>query len=170
MPIGVRPYDDHGAMAVFRDLDSADLREAMLVRGADVTHLGLFAEWRAMRPAWVAGHVLTTRAAGGAPFAVVAIVSTGQAGVAQAAFLARHHAWHRLSIARAGALIRAALPRFCAERGIHRIEARCWAQHPTARRFLDRLGFRLECVMPGFGPDGRADFLQFAFLAPQQET
>lgn len=159
MSIGIQPYDDHGAMAVFRDLDAHDLMEAHLVRGQTMGHLGLFADWRAMRPAWVEGHVLTIR---GDPFAVLAIVNTGQAGVAQAAFLARNHARFRPQIAQAAVMMRICLPVLMQDRGIHRIEARCWADHPTAPRFLAALGFEMECVMPGFGADGRACFQQFA--------
>lgn len=168
--IGVQPYDAHGAMAVLSSLDPFDWIEAQMVRGELVTHLGLFADWHMMRGAWVASHVLTTRKAGGSPFAVLAISNTGQAGVAQAAFLARDHTRYRLPIARTAILMRAAIGSFCAERGIHRIEARCWADHPTAARFLASIGFVREAIMPGFGPAGEAVFLQFAYVPlPDQE-
>jgi hypothetical protein len=159
MAIGIQPYDDHAAMAVFRDLDAHDLMEAHLVRGGAMSHLGLFADWRSMRPAWIESHVLTT---GTVPFAVLAIANTGQAGVAQAAFLARSHARYRRAIAQAAVIMRHELPILMQERGIHRIEARCWIDHPTAARFLAAVGFELECFMTGFGADGRAGFIQFA--------
>jgi hypothetical protein len=159
MSIGIQPYDDHGAMVVFSDLDAYDLMEAHLVRGSAMSHLGLFGDWRSMRPAWIESHVLTTR---GRPFAVLAIANTGQAGVAQAAFLARNHAKFRRAIAEAAVIMRSDLPILMEDRGIHRIEARCWTGHPTAARFLAAIGFDLECFMTGFGPDGRAGFIQFA--------
>lgn len=162
--IGIRPYEDHGAMAVFSRLDPHDLAEAQIVRGEAATHLGLFADWRAMRAAWIASHVLTTRATGGQPFAVLAVSHTGQAGVAQAAFLSRDHQRFRSSIARAGAVIRHQLPGWARERGIRRIEARCWLGHPTAPDFLFALGFAPEAIMHGFGPEGRDDFLQYAYI------
>lgn len=169
--IGLQPYDDHGAMAVFRHLDPYDLIEAQLVRGEAVTHLGLFGDWRAMHGAWIASLILTTRADGGTPFAVLAVGHTGQAGVAQAAFLARDHIRYRVPIARAGVLIRQRLFGFMAERGIRRLEARCWADHPTAPTFLSQLGFRQEAEMIGFG--GALDpavFLQFAIFDPVSAT
>ena len=161
MSIGIQPYDDHGAMAVLRDLDAYDLMEAQLVRGpVAMSHLGLWADWRSMRPAWVEGYLLTT--AGGQPFAVLAIVNTGQAGVAQAAFLARNHVRFARPIAQAAVQMRRSLPVMMATQGIHRIEARCWAGHPTAPRFLASIGFGLDCFMTGFGTDGHASFIQFS--------
>jgi len=165
--IGIRAYDDHGAMAVFRDLDPHDLAEAQIVRGEDATHLALFADWRAMRPAWIASHVLTAR---GQPFAVLAVSHTGQAGVAQAAFLSRDHRRFRTAIARAAVMIRAGMPGWAVEHGIRRIEARCWGGHPTAPDFLYAIGFTPECAMSGFGPDGRAEFAQYAFIPSQEST
>ena len=163
MSIGIQPYDDHGAMAVFSDLDAHDLMEAQLVRGpVAVTHLGLWADWRSMRPAWVESYLLTTAPAGGKPFAVAVIANTGQAGVAQAAFLARNHARFARPIAKAAVQMRSYFPRMMDARGIHRIEARCWAGHPTAPRFLASIGFGLDCFMTGFGTDGHASFMQFS--------
>ncbi len=162
--IHIRPHEDLAAHAVLSRLDLNDQIEAELVRGQAAGGLQLFAEWRAMQGFWVAGHVFCT--ATGAPFAVGALVSTGQAGVAQAALLARDHARFRRPLAEAALRIAAHLPGVCRDRGIHRVEARCWAAHPSASRLLAALGFSHEADLPGFGPDGRAVFRQFALLLP----
>lgn len=174
--IDVQPYDDHAAMAVFRNLDPHDVIEAEVMRGQSSSHLALWADWRAMRASWVASYVLSTGRPdqlGQTPFAVVALGNTGQAGVAQGAFLARSHKRFRGPIARAAVVIRHQLPRLCADLGIHRVEARCYAGHPTAQGFLRAIGFECDCAMRGFGADGTATFMQFAFLSQSptdQET
>lgn len=160
--IRVCPYDDDAAHAVLAFLDLHDQIEAELVRGRAAGGLALFADWRAMRGAWEAGHVFLT--ATGTPFAVGALVNTGQAGVAQAALLARDHARYRRPLAELACRIAVELPALCLARGIHRVEARCWAHHPTASRFLSALGFVPEADLPGFGADGTAVFRQFALL------
>ncbi len=162
--IQVRPFSSLSAMAVFRHLDPADQIEAELIRGAPSTPLDLFADWRAVAAAGPLNLVLET--AGSTPFAVLALTHTGQAGVAQAAFLARDHARFRRDIARAAVLIRARMPGWCADRGVHRIEARCWTGHPTAPHFLTAIGFAPEAVMPGFGLTGQISFAQFAWVSP----
>lgn len=161
--IRVRPFTDLAAMAVFRHLDPSDQLEAELVRGAPAQALGLFADWRAAAAGGVLNLVLET--AGATPFAVLALGHTGQAGVAQAALLARDHGRFRRPLAEAAVLIRARMPGWCAERGIHRIEARCWAGHPTAAGLLTGIGFAHEADMPGFGADGAVVFRQFAWVA-----
>lgn len=163
--IQVRPYDDLAAHAVLTRLDPADQLEAELVRGRAATGLSLFADWRAMGGAWIGAHVfLTSPAAGAMPFAVGAIVNTGQAGVASAALLARDHRRFRRPLTELALRLRAELPGFCSEHGIHRVEARCWAGHPTAPEFLSRIGFGLEAAMGGFGQTGAVTFLQFAWV------
>jgi hypothetical protein len=165
--IGVRPYDDLAAMAVLSRLDASDLQEAQIVRGAEpINHLVLFHDWRAMRPFWIRSVIVTWV---WQPVAVLALSHTGAAGVAQAAFLARDHARHRRALGEAACLIRAEMAAACRGAGIHRIEARAWAGHPSASRLLAGLGFHLEAEMPGFGPGGRHAFRQFAFT-PRQET
>lgn len=160
--IDLRPYDDMAAMAVLSRLDPHDHMEAELVRGAGATHLSLFAEWRAMEVARAASFVATTN---GRPFALLALANTGQAGVGAACLLACNHRRHRIALARLCVTIRRALPDWCAERGIHRIEARAWAAHPTAALLLSRMGFLFETPLPGFGADGRAVFAQFTWLS-----
>ena len=165
MTISVDPYDDHGAMAVLSQLDPVDRVEAAILRGSMPSHLQLFAEWRALQASWVFGHVLRTRALTGLPFAVLAVGNTGQAGVAQAAFLARDHVRFRREIVAAAVLARDAIGPTCAQLGIRRIEARCWAGHPTAANFLAAIGFQAEADMAGFGGDGRQIVRQFAYVA-----
>ena len=161
--IELRAFDDLAAIVVFRHLDPSDRMEAEVMRGAPVSHLGLFADWRAMQPAAVLSLVAS---AAGQPFALLMLVNTGQSGVASAALLARDHARYRLPLGRFASAIRRGMAGYCAERGIHRIEARAWADHPTASRLLVALGFQHEADMPGFGPAGRASFRQFAWLPP----
>lgn len=167
--IHVQPYGDHAAFRVLSRLDPADWAEACAIRGQPVSHLQLFAEWRAMSAGSVASWCLhATRT--GQPFALVALSNTGQAGVAQAAALACDHAAHRAELLATVRLIRRRMPGFCADLGIHRIEARAWARHPRAMAFLLACGFGLEARMPGFGGDGREDFCQFACVPlPQPE-
>lgn len=168
--IETRPYDDHHALHIMRNLDRHDLTEAQLVRGQPAGHLALFADWRAMQGARVVSLVLALDAAhGGAPFAVLALANTGQAGVAQAALLARDHRTFRRALAKSAIMIRQQMPEFCAKAGIHRVEARCWAGHPTAPGFLSAIGFTPEAVLRGFGASGRAEFIQFAWIDPQPD-
>lgn len=167
--ISITPYSDSAAYAVLSRLDPADLAEAEAMRGAAVTGLSLFADWRAMEPHRVVS--LVVRAGhhhAGPPIAVFALANTGQAGVASAALLACNHRTWRPELRRLALEIRGQMPRFAWGRGIHRIEARCWAPHPTAARLLMALGFGLEASLRGFGPRGTETFHQFAFLTPPQ--
>ncbi len=164
--IDARPYDDVAAMTVLRDLDGNDRIEAQLVRGVAASHLAIFADWHAMqRGALLSLVIFAGDHPGAAPFAVLALGHTGQAGVAQAAFLARNHERWRGCIGRAGVHIRRQMPFLCADWGVHRIEARAWSAHPTAGRFLRALGFRAECDMAGFGATGGETFTQYAWVA-----
>lgn len=165
MPIAAHPYDDHGAMAVLSRLDPNDLIEAQLIRGAQASHLELFADWRAMQGARLLSLVLHD-VRRGCPFAVLGLAHTGQSGVAQAAMLSRDHKLYRRPLIEAALQIRNRMPQFCQDNGIHRIEARSWAMHPTAGRFLSACGFRHEIEMAGFGRDGRVPFNQFAWIKP----
>ena len=163
--IGIRPYEDLAAMAVFRRLDVHDQIEAELVRGVSCTALALFADWRA---AQAQGPLSLVAVSGPAarPFAVLCLGNTGQAGVGQAALLACDHTRHRTDLARLAVAIRADMPGWCAARGIFRLEARCWAGHPTASALLASIGFVHDCDMAGFGGQTRATFRQFAWTAP----
>lgn len=57
--------------------------------------------------------------------------------------------------------VREARP-FLIARGFTRAECRTMAGHDDAIRLLERLGFVLECRLPGFGAHG-ASFLQYAW-------
>lgn len=165
--IEVRPYDDLAAYAVLSRLDVSDQLEAELIRGAHAASLELFADWRAVIPASIGGHVFFTEpSAGGVPFAVGALVASGQAGVAQAALLARDHRHFRRPLVQLARRLRAELPSYCVKHNINRIEARCWADHPTAARFLGLIGFSPEAILYGFGPSGQVPFIQFAMVNP----
>jgi hypothetical protein len=165
--IQLRPPEPLALSAVLSRLDLHDQIEAELIRGRAATGLELFADWWAMRGAWVGSHVFATAPSrGAAPFAVGALVNTGQAGVAQAALLARDHARFRRPLAELALRLAVELPEFCQARGIHRVEARCWAAHPSAPRFLTMIGFAREVDMPGFGADGSQLFSQFALYVP----
>lgn len=164
-----RAYDELAAMAVFRGLDPHDLLEAQITRGRDAGHLALFADWHAAQAHAVLSLVVFTDPGRGAkPFGVLMLGNTGQAGVAQAAFLARDHGAFRRPLAEAAVQIRTQMPAFCHKAGIHRIEARAWAGHPRAARFLGAVGFAPEAIMPGFGSAGHEQFIQFAWVAARQ--
>lgn len=162
--IQVRPFQALAAMAVFRQLDWSDHMEAELVRGVPALSLELFGDWYAVRGNCLINYVIET--ASGVPFALLALAHTGQAGVAQAALLARDHGRFRRPLAQLGAAIREQMPVWCQQHGVRRIEARAWTDHPTACKFLSQIGFRAECDMPGFGGAGTVTFRQFAWLAP----
>lgn len=163
--IRVHPWEDYAAMAVFNRLDVNDHIEAELVRGGSTTPLALFAEWRMAQAQGPLSLIAITGPAA-RPFAVFALVNTGQAGVADGALLAADHSRHRMALARLVVAIRQRLPALCTETGIHRIEARSWAGHPTAARLLAGIGFRHETDLPGFGRDGTQTFRQFAWTRP----
>lgn len=166
--IHARPYDDLAALSVFQFLDADDRLEAELVRGRGMAAVALWAEWRAVVPLHalsIVAHV--SDAPGSTAFAVLALGNTGQAGVAQAALVARDHRRYRRSLAALARAIRDQMPAFCQERGIHRVEARAWAGHPRASGFLEAVGFHLEAELPGFGADGAATFRQYAWLSTQ---
>lgn len=164
MTIRTVPYEHLAAKAVFSQLDSNDLLEAQMVRGAHVDHLILFADWHNMQRNCLLSLVVTTaEAQGSVPFALLALGHTGQCGVAQAALVARDHKRFRRQLAHAALAIAGEMPALAVNAGIGRIEARAWSQHPTASTFLRAVGFHHECDMPGFGSTGTVVFRQFAW-------
>jgi hypothetical protein len=160
--IEVWPYEDLAAHAVLSRLDPMDQIEAEVVRGQPSAPLAIFSDWRAMNAARLLSIVAYTGS--GTPFAVLGLSNSGQAGVAQAALLARDHTRFRRPIAELAVQIRNMMPGFAQEAGVHRIEARSWATHPTGAQLLTSCGFHLEATMPGFGREGRDLFHQFAWL------
>lgn len=159
--ISARPYDDQAAMIVLSRLDPHDVMEAEAVRGEAVTHLSLFADWRAMEAARLASWVIYSGA--NQPFALLALCHTGQRGVAAAALLARDHRRFRRELVQLARQVREAMPVMAADWNVTRIEARAWARHPRAAAFLKLVGFSHETDMPGFGRDGTETFRQFAW-------
>jgi hypothetical protein len=169
--IDARPYDDHAALAVLANLDPMDHAEACAVRGAYANGYQLWADWRAVQGFRLESRVFHTGPGMGArPFAVVCLTHTGQAGVAQAAFLACDHHRFRRHIAQACVQIARALPQLARDTGLRRIEARSWAEHPTAPRFLRACGFASEVRMSGFGGDGSQSFVQYARVFSHNQT
>lgn len=162
--ISVRPYEDLAAYAVLSRLDPVDLLEAQVTRGRPTTTLEMFSDWRAANGFRLASWIVFTGA--GEPCALVGLSHTGQAGVAGAAMLARDHARFRRPLAQAASMMRSRMPAYAAETGVRRIEARAWASHPSGCDMLARIGFRVEAVMPGFGPQGIDRFVQYAWTAP----
>lgn len=171
--ITLRPFDDATSRQVLGKLDLCDQLECEFVRGRGIDDpMTLWADWRAMVPAHLLSLVALDRRRDGqgfvdVPFAVLALANTGQAGVGQAALLARDHGAFRVALARLAVMIRRGLPGFTREHGIHRIEARSWGDHPTAGRLLAAIGFRHEAEMPGFGVSGALTFHQWAWTGPE---
>ncbi len=165
----VDEYDDLAAMAVLRNIDPQDRLEAQAVRGEVVTHLSLFGDWRAARPLHVLSLVIRDARSHEA-IALLALANTGQAGVASAALVARNHRRYRRQLAALARVIRKDMPEFARKAGIFRVEARAWASHPRASKFLHLVGFTHECVMPGFGRGGREQFVQFAWSSAQADV
>ncbi|WP_284262481.1 hypothetical protein [Roseicyclus amphidinii] len=161
--IELLPYQPDLAAAVFRDLDPWDRLEAEAVRGAPQHYLGLFGDWHAVARQHLATVVLARRGPLGLrPFAVAGLANTGTAGLAEVAFLASDHRKHRWSIGRAAVQFRPLFLEACQNGGISRVEARCWADHPTAPAFLAHFGFSHQCDLPGTGRGGAYTFRLFA--------
>lgn len=161
MQISLRPFDDMLSLSVFRQLDPHDYIEAELVRGRVTNAVALWADWRGAEGYRIRSYVAMQ---GQTPFAVFGLSHTGQAGVAAGALLARDHAHFRRSLGKIGLIIRNQMPGLLHQAGIHRVEARSWAGHPTAGGLLHAIGFRHECDMPGFGQTGKTTFRQWAYL------
>lgn len=169
--IELRLFNDADAWSVFQLLDGNDFVEAELTRGRAATNVGLFADWRSVEGARLLSQVaVAVRGRKRIPFAVVGLSHTGQAGVAQAAMLAKSHRFFMRELAELGLAIRKGMPAFCRDHGIFRIEARCWADHPRAARFLEATGFHAEARLRGFGGGAtRAEFIQYAFTHLPEE-
>ena len=165
------PWSDDLGTRVFDDLDENDMAEAMIDRGAAVSSRGLWADWRATRGTRLLDVIaVSTVRRGCKPFAVFAVAHSGRAGVGDVALLTRHVPDWRMEIGRLAAGLRIAVPAFCADLGIHRLEARSWTGHPTGGRLLVACGFPVECRLHGFGPDGRETFDQHAWTTAGDQT
>ena len=167
--VTVDTWTDAAGFDVLANLDAHDLAEAEVGLGvAGLPAVTLFAEWRAAAAGALLSVVVGERwsASSVQPFAVLALRHAGVAGVAQAAFLARDHRLFHRPLAEAALRIRDGMPDFARETGLTRIEARCWAAHPTAAGFLAAVGFQHEADLNGFGASGAETFRQFAWVAP----
>lgn len=169
MKIIADPYTDPRALEVFTGLDADDLAETSQYLGQPMDRMGLFALWRAGEGSALrlGSFVLSARDQSGIrPVAVLSVSMSGIAGVGEAALVARDHGENRRALVAIARHVREALPDFARDHNLRRIEARSWAGHPTASRFLEAIGFKCECDMQGFGPDGTATFRLFAWVAP----
>ena len=163
MPITLRPFTDQISFNVFQGLDPMDVLEAEIVRGGGVASgAALWADWRSIERGRVISHVVCDKDTD-QPFAVVGLAHTGESRVAQAALLSKQHSKYRRQLLELAIVIRKMLPTVTEQLGIHRVECRCWADHPTAAGVLTLVGFHQEAVMQGFGAGGRTSFLQFAW-------
>ena len=170
MGVTLTEWDDDLAVQVFKALDPYDWIEAEHGRGQRLGPLAMFADWRWANNIRFLSRIASCQRGGRAvPFAVLGLNQTGQAGVAEAALLARHHKYFRRELAQLGLTIRREMPGLCARVGIRRIEARSWAGHPSAGTFLRACGFSLEATMRGFGENGRENFNLFAWTAANEE-
>ncbi len=165
--IRISDYEDLAAMAVMRDIDPFDRLEAEAVRGEVVSHLSLFGDWRAAR-GWHAVSLIVRAQPSDDPIALLALANTGQHGVASAALVARNHRRYRRQLAALARKIRLEMPKIARDAGIFRIEARAWASHPRASKFLHLVGFTHECTMSGFGRGGTEQFRQYAWIQEGQ--
>lgn len=161
-------WSDTGAMAVFNDLDLQDFREAEVVRGTKVSSMALWSDWRSIRSARIFDVVAySSPATGRHPFAILSVVNSGVAGVAEAALVTRDVSRWGGQVARLASGLRRVFPDECRRVGIHRVEARSWCGHPSGGRLLTACGLPFEARLTGFGADGTATFDQHAWTAQQ---
>ena len=167
--ITVDLWTDAAGFDVLASLDRHDIAEVEAGLGrAGLAAVTLFAEWRAAAAGAMLSVVVSEEWSpiSKQPFAVLALRRAGVAGVAEAAFLARDHRLFHRPIVEAALRIRDGMPDYAERAGLNRIEARCWASHPTAARFLAAVGFQHEADLNGFGATGAETFRQFAWVAP----
>lgn len=58
-------------------------------------------------------------------------------------------------------MLKTVLP-FVTDKGLTRVEARCWEGHEKARKWMERLGAKQEAVIRGYGANGET-FIQMAW-------
>ncbi|MEO0859221.1 MAG: hypothetical protein AAFY65_01310 [Pseudomonadota bacterium] len=160
------PWSDQAALEVFSDLDPHDWNEARIVTGAEPTSLSLWADWRAGRVhRYYDFVVLSAPSRGAQPFAVLGVSAGGATNVAQAALLTRVVKDWRRDIAKLAIGLRDAFELWAELDGLHRIEARSWAGHPTGGDLLKACGLSWEASLSGFGADGEERFEQHAWAS-----
>jgi len=174
--VALEQFNPDAALQVLQRLDEHDQLEAELTRGDRADPFDMLASWMGLGAQGAAVFVGRAELAG--PFAVLAIVPSATPGLGHAAMLACDHRFWRRSLV---PLVRQIRDGFLAQAramGLHRIEARSWAGHPTAPSLLRAIGFELEAEMIGFGQSGEINFNQWAWVAdyiprppkPQKET
>ncbi|SFI60522.1 hypothetical protein [Albimonas pacifica] len=150
--LSLTPLQPRAALEILGDLDACDRREAALALGGACDAEDLLRGF--LHRQQQGAHVFVAwshRPEGGAaPLAVLGVDELLARGVGSAALLARpHRRWAGPLRALAYAL-RQDLPLWARATGFHRLEARSWAEHPTAGRLLRGIGFRHELRMRGF--------------------
>lgn len=163
------PFQDGAAVHVLRGLDPADRDECVLTSPLMGDHYALHRCWASI-PALPGSNHVVMSARTLRPCALFMANPTGVDGVASVALLARDHRKHWRELAELCLCLRSQLPVYAQKMGLHRIEVRCWEDHPTAPRLLRAMGFQIEGVLRGFGPEGQHRFIQFAMIISKQET
>jgi len=163
--VKLSPFDPARALTVLSGLDDNDQLEAQIMRGDPAESYDLLTDWLLLARQGAACYVGEALPPISAPFAVLALVPGTTPGLGYAAMLARdHHFWKRALVPLVR-LIRHDLPPVAAHMGLHRIEARSWAGHPTAATLLRAIGFTREAEMTGFGYGGEMNLDQWVWLA-----
>ncbi len=177
--VTLAPFNPPDALRVFEMLDENDQLEAEVMRGDKALPYDMLADWMALEKQGAACFVAQVAPPYAEPIAVMAIVRGGTPGLGHAAMLARDHRIWRRALVPAARAIRDGFPAQARAMGLHRIEARSWAGHPTAPSLLRAIGFELDAEMIGFGHSGEVNLNQWVWLAdyiprppsyPQKET
>ncbi|MEO0681136.1 MAG: hypothetical protein AAF192_12055 [Pseudomonadota bacterium] len=162
--------DLEALMAVLADLDPADRREADMegLPAADPEALaqGFCAATAGGGMVWVVWHAPDGR--GADPFAICAMGPAQGPRCAHVGFVSRPRSQFRRPLGCLGVWLRRSLPAAARTRGARRLEARCWAEHPTGPGWLQALGFAREGVLRGYGLGG-ADFELHALTVPSEQ-
>ncbi len=162
LPVTLEPFTPEAALQVLTKLDEMDQFEAQLMRGDEADSYELLAGWMALRQQGAACFVGVVD---GQPIAVMAIVPGVTPGLGHAAMLACDHKQWKRGLVALVRLIRDGFPAQARVMGLHRIEARSWAGHPTAPSLLRAIGFELEAHMVGLGQSGEVNLKQWVWLA-----
>ncbi len=169
--IEVRSFDDDLALQVMRNLDVNDALEVHMMRGRATSPLALWADWRAVNAFRAASIVAVARRRNRwVPFVVLGVAATGVPHIGQGAMLACNHVEFHDELVRFLLTVRQELPGFALNHKLNRIEARCWADHPSAANLLEAIGFKHEGDLDGFGEGGNVRLRQFAWINPNPIT
>lgn len=163
--ISLEPFNPEDALRVLSALDENDQLEAEVMRGDKARPYDMLADWMALEKQGAACFVAQVAPPYVEPIAVMAIVRGGTPGLGHAAMLARDHRFWKRALVPTARAIRDGLPTQARAMGLHRIEVRSWAGHPTAPSLLRAIGFELEAEMIGFGHSGEINLNQWVWLA-----